>query len=104
MGKRLIVDTNCILAIVPKRSPYRWIFDEIIEGSLELIISNDILLEYEEQLSHFYSSPYASAIINVLNNLPNVIKVQPIYFKWQLITLDFDDDKFVDAYMASMQI
>ena len=43
MGKRLIVDTNCILAIVPKRSPYRWIYDKIIEGSLELIFSNDIL-------------------------------------------------------------
>ena len=66
-----------------------------------MVISTEILLEYEEQLAQFYSPEYAETIIKVLINLPNVIKINPISFNWLLITQDPDDDKFVDAYVAS---
>ena len=101
MISRIILDTNCLLVSVPKRSPFRWIYDKILTNELELVVSTEILLEYEEQLSEFYSSEYAEAIMKVLVNLPNVIKINPISFNWLLITQDPDDDKFVDAYVAS---
>ena len=68
---------------------------------MELVVSTEILLEYEEQLAQFYSAEYAETIIKVLINLPNVIKINPISFNWLLIAQDPDDDKFVDAYVAS---
>ena len=101
MINRIILDTNCLLVSVPKRSPFRWIYDKILSDELELVISTEILLEYEEQLAQFYSPEYAETIIKVLINLPNVIKINPISFNWLLITQDPDDDKFVDAYVAS---
>ena len=66
-----------------------------------MVVSTEILLEYKEQLAQFYSPEYAETIIKVLINLPNVIKINPISFNWLLITQDPDDDKFVDAYVAS---
>ena len=101
MINRIILDTNCLLVSVPKHSPFRWIYDEILANKLELVVSTEILLEYEEQLAQFYSPEYAETIIKVLINLPNVIKINPISFNWLLITQDPDDDKFVDAYVAS---
>lgn len=101
MKQRIILDTNCLLVSVPKKSPFRWVFNAILADEVELVISTEILLEYEEQLAHFYSLEYAENIIKVLINLPNVVKVNPISFNWLLIKQDPDDDKFVDAYVAS---
>ncbi len=101
MKQRIILDTNCLLVVVPKRSPFRWIYDGILNNEIELVVSTEILLEYEEQLSFFYSAEYAENILKVLTNLPNVIKINPITFNWLLIYQDPDDDKFVDAYVAS---
>jgi uncharacterized protein len=101
MKQRIILDTNCLLVIVPKLSQFRWIFDKIISGEIELVITTEILLEYEEQLDLFYSPEYSKSIVKILINLPNVIKVNPISFNWLLIKNDPDDDKFVDAYVAS---
>lgn len=47
---RIVLDTNSLLVSIPKKSPYRPIFDAIIEGNLTLIISNEILFEYVEKL------------------------------------------------------
>ncbi len=101
MRQRIILDTNCLLVCVPKQSPFRWVYDKILSGETELVITTEILLEYEEQLTRFYSAEYAEIIIKVLVNLPNVVKVNPISFNWLLIHQNPDDDKFVDAYVAS---
>ena len=101
MKYRIIIDTNCLLVVVPKLSPFRWIYDKILFNEIELVVTTEILLEYEEQLSFFYSVEYAENILKVLTNLPNIIKINPITFNWLLIHQDADDNKFVDAYVAS---
>lgn len=97
---RIVLDTNCLLVIVPKKSQFRKVFDLILSGKLKLIVTNEILLEYEEQLAFFYSVDYAKLIINAIYNLPNTIQVNSIYFNWFLIEKDKDDNKFIDAYIA----
>lgn len=52
---RIVLDTNCLLVIVPRQSQFRALFDCILSGNLELVITTEILFEYEEQLSLFYS-------------------------------------------------
>jgi predicted nucleic acid-binding protein len=49
-GVKLVLDTNILIAIIGRKSPYRWIFDEIIDGGLILCVSNEIILEYKEIL------------------------------------------------------
>lgn len=101
MNNRIILDTNCLIVSVPKHTKFRWIYDKILNGELELVVTTEILLEYEEKLSEFYSPEYAELITKVLINLPNIIKINPISFNWLLINNDKDDNKFVDAYVAS---
>ncbi len=98
---RVLIDTNCLLMISPKSSKYHWLMRSIQLGEIELVVTTEILEEYEEIMGRFYSAEYASLILKGLLNLPNVIKLNPIYYQWSLITIDTDDNKFVDAYIAS---
>lgn len=51
----LVLDTNCLLQIIPKNAEHRWLFDLIKSEEIQLGITNEILAEYEEVLSDFYS-------------------------------------------------
>jgi len=72
----------------------------MLDGQFQLVVSTEILLEYEEKLSEFYSEEYANMIIQVIVNLPNLIRINPISYNWKLISADPDDNKFIDAYVA----
>lgn len=97
---KIVLDTNCLLVVVPKKSKFRIVFDKVLKGEVQLVVTTDILLEYEEQLTHFYSKEYATLILNAIINLPGTIEVNPIYFNWLMIVDDVDDNKFIDAYIA----
>jgi len=102
-GIRLVIDTNIIIAIIGKKSPFRWIFDKIIIGDFVLCVSNDIVLEYREILSQKNG-------IEVAENFNNFLSVHPfvesyrIYFNFNLITKDLSDNKFVDCAITSNAI
>ncbi len=97
---KILIDTNILLAIVPKRSKHRWAYDALREGKFELVISNEILEEYEEILGSFYHPDFANVVVQELLNLPNVHLVD-VYYKFLLISADADDDKFVDAAICA---
>lgn len=42
----------------------------------------------------------AYLIIKAILNHPKTIIVEKIYYKWNLIEVDKDDNKFVDAYIV----
>lgn len=97
---RVVIDTNIIMAMISKKSPFRWIFDAIIEGSLILCVTNEIILEYQEILAKKNGEAVAENIINFLSVHPYVEKFD-IFYKFQLIDEDPDDNKFVDCAIAS---
>lgn len=97
---KVLLDTNILLAIVPKRSQHRWAYDALRQGKYFLAISNEILEEYEEILGRFYHPDFATVVIEELLNLPNV-ELTDVYYKFLLIANDPDDDKFVDAAIVS---
>ncbi|MDY6791465.1 MAG: putative toxin-antitoxin system toxin component, PIN family [Thermodesulfobacteriota bacterium] len=99
-NKRFVFDTNVLLVSISSKSPYHWIFQKLIQQYFELAVTNDILSEYEEIISNKYSKSVAENIIRTLLFLPNVILTN-IYFNWNLIKHDRDDDKFVDCAIAS---
>ena len=93
---RVVLDTNSLIVSIGRQSIYRPIFDAIIEGRIILLISNDIVSEYVEKLAERTTAIVASNVAEFLINSKNVDKVE-IYFKWQLIQKDQDDNKFVDC-------
>jgi predicted nucleic acid-binding protein len=57
-------------------------------------------MEYEEILSIKTSPFFANAIIKTLLNKRNLIRVTPVW-RFNLITSDPDDNKFVDCAIAA---
>ncbi|MBX2929497.1 MAG: PIN domain-containing protein [Saprospiraceae bacterium] len=45
---RIVVDTNVLLMALPRKSPYRPIFDAFLSGKIMFLIDNGILNEYLE--------------------------------------------------------
>ena len=97
---RLVIDTNIFIAIIGKKSPFRWIFDCLIQGKIKLCISNEILFEYREILARKTNEEVAENVIEFLSASPFVEKTE-IYFNFRLISEDEDDNKFVDCAIAA---
>lgn len=96
MTRRIVIDTNCLLAVLPSRSPYHAVWTDFIEERLELCVSNEILSEYEEILSEKTEPAFAEAIIKTILNKKNLVKIAPAW-RFGLIEADPDDNKFVDC-------
>jgi len=97
---KFVIDTNVLLVSISSKSRYHWIFQGLMNQEFEVAITTDILSEYEEIISDKYSAPVAHNVIRTLLLLPNVLQTN-VYYKWNLIQNDKDDDKFVDCAIAS---
>lgn len=97
--RRVVIDTNCLLAILPTHSPYHKVWTEFLEGHLEFCVSTDVLFEYEEILSEKTSSYFADIIIKTLINRTNLVRVNPTWH-FDIIVEDPDDNKFVDCALC----
>ena len=96
----ILLDTNILLISLPTKSKYRPIFDALIAGKFQLAISNSILSEYVEILERKTTSEIAKNVAELLLSLKSVKKVE-VYFRWNLIKQDEDDNKFVDCAIAA---
>lgn|SRR5690606_4786920 len=96
---KIVLDTNCLLVAIPKRSTYRWLWDAFREKRFTLCYTTEILEEYNEIIAEFYSPELAENVINEILNSENAEPVT-VYYKWELIIDDFDDNKFVDCAIS----
>jgi len=97
---KFVVDTNCLLRILPQNSQYRCIWNAFLRGEFVLCYTTEMLQEYEEVLSRFYSSVFAKFVIDAILNASYAEQIT-IYYRWLLITADFDDNKFVDCAVSA---
>ncbi len=97
---RIVLDTNVFIAIIGKTSRHRWIFDEILSQNFTLCVSQEIILEYVEILERKTTFEVAHNIHQFLTVYPSVEHVE-IYYRWNLIPDDPDDNKFVDCAVAA---
>ena len=95
----VVIDTNCLLQIIARKSPYRPIWDAFLSGRFDLCVSNDILDEYQEILEQQITQTVAENVVLLILNQRNVRFVDP-HFRMGLITADPDDNKFVDCAFA----
>jgi uncharacterized protein len=96
---RVVIDCNILVACLSTRSPYHNIYKSLVSGKFELIVSQDILFEYEEIVQIKYGTNTAEAFMSLLALLQNVHIVHPFY-KWNLISADPDDDKYCDCAVS----
>ena len=95
----VVLDSNVLLVAIGKRSKYRPIWDKFVAGAYRLIISEEILHEYEEILIEHSAPGIADLVSETFVESPD-ITYQRIYYNWNVITSDPDDNKFFDAAVA----
>ena len=96
----LVVDTNSLIQSLPRRSRYHDLWLSFFDGRNKMCVSNEILEEYEEILERKTSHDLASTVIKTILNNPYTLLISP-YFRFDLISSDPDDNKFVDCAVAS---
>ena len=97
---KIILDTNVLLVAISSKSQYHWIFQALLHEKYDLFITNEILIEYEEIITSRYNSTVAEQTLKTLLLLPNVY-ITTVYYHWNLITEDADDNKFADCAIAA---
>ena len=96
----IILDTNVLLVSISSKSPYHCIFEKLIDGAYDLGITTEILMEYEEVIGRKFNLEVAKDTIRTLLALANVKKIN-VYYNWNLIEADSDDNKFVDCAVSA---
>jgi putative PIN family toxin of toxin-antitoxin system len=97
---KIVLDTNCLLVSVQEYSEFFWLWQAFRDEKITLCYTTDILNEYYEVLSCYFSVTFAETVIEEILLSPNTMPVT-VYYKWRLITADADDNKFVDCAVSA---
>lgn len=98
--RRVVLDTNVLLMSISRRTTYHAIWQAFQNGEFELCVTTDILDEYAEKLHEKFRQEVGTNTMKALENSLDVVHVHKYYF-WNLITVDPDDNKFVDCSVAA---
>ena len=97
---RIVLDTNSLIQSIPPKSIYHAIWQSFLDGTNTLCVSTEILAEYEEILQRLTDIDTAQLVIELIVNNPHTLMLSP-YYKFNLITADPDDNKFVDCAIVA---
>ena len=101
---RVCIDTNVLIQLFGRARPLGQIADALQQGTLQLAVSNEILLEYEETMSRLSGPARWQIVWRFLDGVSrlhnNLLYVEP-HFRFQVIVADPDDNKFVDCAIAA---
>ncbi len=96
---KVVLDSNVVFVSISERSPYYPIYKALKNREYQIVVTTDILLEYQEVVGEAMGQDVADDLLAFLNHASNVSQIEKYYY-WNLITADPDDDKFVDAAVA----
>lgn len=96
---KIVLDTNGLLRCISRKSDYAIVLQNLNKNEIELVVTTEILLEYEEKITEIFSKETSELIIGAFLLLPNVKKVD-VHYHLDLITRDTDDNKFADCAFA----
>lgn len=97
---KVVVDTNGLLSAVAKRGSKKWLYNAFVKESFIWVFSNEILTEYTELISVKFNQDVANYVVSSLLVAVNHERFEPS-FKYQLVTDDPDDNKFVDCAIGA---
>lgn len=97
----VVLDTNCLIQILPTRSRYHQIWADFLGGKYRLCVSNEILAEYEEILGQHATPEVAHNVVEAIARHPKTL-YRESYYRFHLLSdIDKDDDKFVDCAITA---
>ncbi len=96
---KVVLDTNCFISCIGKKSVYRNVFDKFLDSTYELCLSTEVLLEYEEIFTQKWSSEVTENLFARMLKAKNISFFNN-YFDFNLSS-DADDNKFINLYIAS---
>ncbi len=96
MNRIIVLDTNCLLQSLSRRSKYYHVWESFILGKYTMCVTTEILEEYEEIIASHMSPLAAKLVVEMILRANNVKRVDA-QFRFSLITSDPDDNKFVDC-------
>jgi putative PIN family toxin of toxin-antitoxin system len=97
---KIVLDTNCLVNIIMPGSYNNDIWQAFRAAKYVLCVTNEILFEYHEILAKRYNALIANTVMKELMETPNIERINPAY-RFNLITSDPDDNKFVDCAVTA---
>ena len=97
---KIVLDTNCLVNVIMPGSFNNDIWQAFRASKYILCVTNEILFEYHEILTKRYNNLIANTILKEMIETPNLERVNPT-FRFNLITADPDDNKFVDCAIVA---
>lgn len=97
---RVVLDTNVMLQARAVGHPYHRILQAWMNLRFSLVVSTEIMLEYEEVITQMTGAARWCVMEKLLSISSNVIRVSPTY-RFHLIPDDLDDNKFADGAVAA---
>ena len=69
MMRAVVIDTNCLLQMISRQSPYFMLWQAFDEGRYYMCISNEIIHEYQEIIGRKANAYVAENVVYfILNN------------------------------------
>lgn len=96
---KVVIDTNVLLVAIGRKSKYHWIFELLLAEEFNLLVTTTILLEYHEIISRKIDDFTAEETLKLLLSLPNIELIE-VFYNWNLIEKDKDDNAFIDCAVA----
>ncbi len=93
---RIVLDTNSLIQCIPPRSTYHAVWLSIMRGQHTLCVTNEILEEYAEIIEQLAGVSTANKLLDAMMESKHIVRCNPAY-RFNLITADPDDNKFVDC-------
>lgn len=97
---KLVIDTNVLITTINRSNPEFIIYQAFEEKKFNWVVSTEVLSEYAEKLTSFYSEETANFVLGILCSATNVIFAEP-HYRWGLIKKDPDDNKFADLALSA---
>jgi putative PIN family toxin of toxin-antitoxin system len=101
---RICLDTNVLLRLFGSTAPFAGIKHALLSGRLELAVSTEILLEYEEVVTRLSGAArwnQIAELFSLTDSLHGNLVQTVAHYRFRVFATDPDDNKFVDCAIAS---
>jgi len=98
------LDTGVFLQIFGRKQPFQPILRALLDGRIALAVSTEIMLEYEEVITRLSGKERwndITALLELLSQLHQNIRHIAPKFRFNVISVDPDDNKFCDCAIAA---
>jgi len=96
---KIVLDSNVLISSLGLKSSLRPIWNSLIKGSYQIVVSEDILKEYEDIMQMHSGTGVAEVVMEIFIESTEVI-FQKVFYNWNVISIDPDDNKFFDVAVA----